>query len=98
MPVCWMCRSYLPAAMASGFQSKTNPAKLESEIALRDFPSPGQLWDKLCTWKGYTKLHSCLSSAGLLLGWQPKILPAIASCRPSNKTVKPSQGEIGYCW
>lgn len=36
------------------FHDKTNPAKLESEIALEDFPSPGQLWDKLCTWKGYT--------------------------------------------
>nr|WP_279488522.1 DEAD/DEAH box helicase family protein [Aeromonas veronii] len=37
------------------FHDKTNPAKLESEIALEDFPSPGQLWDKLCTWKGYTQ-------------------------------------------
>ena len=37
------------------FHDKTNPAQLESEIALEDFPSPGQLWDKLCTWKGYTQ-------------------------------------------
>ncbi|KAE9631942.1 MULTISPECIES: EcoAI/FtnUII family type I restriction enzme subunit R [Aeromonas] len=37
------------------FHDKTNPAKLESEIALEDFPSPGQLWDKLCIWKGFTQ-------------------------------------------
>lgn len=37
------------------FHDKTNPAKLESEIALEDFPSPGQLWDKFFTWKGYTQ-------------------------------------------
>lgn len=37
------------------FHDKTNPAQLESEIALEDFPSPSQLWDKFCTWKGYTQ-------------------------------------------
>ncbi|AOV96104.1 hypothetical protein A9798_03490 [Edwardsiella hoshinae] len=36
------------------FHDKTNPAQLESEIALNDFPSPAQLWDKFCHWKGYT--------------------------------------------
>ncbi|PEH71812.1 EcoAI/FtnUII family type I restriction enzme subunit R [Edwardsiella tarda] len=36
------------------FHDKTNPAQLESEIALNDFPSPDQLWDKFCHWKGYT--------------------------------------------
>ncbi|VVS94056.1 EcoAI/FtnUII family type I restriction enzme subunit R [Desulfoluna spongiiphila] len=27
---------------------------LETEIRLGDFPSPKQLWDKYCAWKGYT--------------------------------------------
>ncbi|MGL5949397.1 MAG: EcoAI/FtnUII family type I restriction enzme subunit R [Aeromonas sp.] len=36
------------------FHDKTNPAKLEAEIALEDFPTPAQLWDKFCVWKQYT--------------------------------------------
>ena len=28
---------------------------LESEIRLEEFPSPDQLWDTYCAWKGYTK-------------------------------------------
>ena len=36
------------------FHDKTNPAQLESELALADFPTPAQLWAKFCTWKGYT--------------------------------------------
>lgn len=28
--------------------------QLETEINLADFPTPAQLWDKYCTWKGYT--------------------------------------------
>ncbi|EWS96489.1 DEAD/DEAH box helicase [Pseudoalteromonas sp. SCSIO_11900] len=35
------------------FHDKTNPAQLESEITLEDFPPPAQLWDKYCTYKGY---------------------------------------------
>ena len=35
------------------FHDKTNSQQLESQIALEDFPSPAQLWDKFCTWKGY---------------------------------------------
>ncbi|PHI37029.1 DEAD/DEAH box helicase [Pseudoalteromonas sp. GCY] len=35
------------------FHDKTNPAQLESEITLKDFPTPAQLWDKFCTYKGY---------------------------------------------
>lgn len=35
------------------FHDKTNPAHLESEITLEDFPTPAQLWDKYCTYKGY---------------------------------------------
>ncbi|WP_319784185.1 EcoAI/FtnUII family type I restriction enzme subunit R [Oceanisphaera sp. IT1-181] len=36
------------------FHDKTNSVQLETEISLEDFPTPGQLWDKYCTWKGYT--------------------------------------------
>ena len=35
------------------FHDKTNSQQLESQIALEDFPTPAQLWDKFCTWKGY---------------------------------------------
>jgi type I restriction enzyme, R subunit len=37
------------------FHDKTNPQALETEIKLEDFPSPSQLWDKYCVYKGYTK-------------------------------------------
>jgi len=37
------------------FHDKTNPQALETEITLEDFPTPAQLWDKYCTWKGYTQ-------------------------------------------
>ena len=37
------------------FHDKTNPLALETEISLEDFPSPQQLWDKFCQWKGYTQ-------------------------------------------
>ncbi|MCL6262902.1 EcoAI/FtnUII family type I restriction enzme subunit R [Craterilacuibacter sp. RT1T] len=49
----------VPFAFASNgdgfvFHDKTNPAQLETEIALADFPTPAQLWDKFCVWKGYS--------------------------------------------
>ncbi len=37
------------------FHDKTNPQQLESEIALGDFPTPEQLWQKYCVWKGFTQ-------------------------------------------
>jgi len=37
------------------FHDKTNSQALETEISLEDFPTPAQLWDKYCTWKGYTQ-------------------------------------------
>nr|WP_024873360.1 type I restriction endonuclease [Tolumonas lignilytica] len=36
------------------FHDKTNPTQLEQELQLADFPTPKALWDKYCTWKGYT--------------------------------------------
>ncbi|MPW37326.1 EcoAI/FtnUII family type I restriction enzme subunit R [Vibrio sp. B1Z05] len=39
------------------FHDKTNPNQLESEIRLEDFPTPQQLWDKYCIWKGYKAEH-----------------------------------------
>lgn len=35
------------------FHDKTNPGQLETEIWLEDFPTPEQLWNKYCIWKGY---------------------------------------------
>lgn len=39
------------------FHDKTNPTHIETEIALADFPTPKQLWDKFCIWKGYKTEH-----------------------------------------
>lgn len=39
------------------FHDKTNPNQLETEIRLEDFPTPQQLWDKYCIWKGYKAEH-----------------------------------------
>ncbi|MCJ2375567.1 DEAD/DEAH box helicase family protein [Vibrio sp. ZSDZ34] len=39
------------------FYDKTNPTQLETEIRLEDFPTPQQLWDKYCIWKGYKTEH-----------------------------------------
>ncbi|MDN3651495.1 DEAD/DEAH box helicase family protein [Thalassotalea ponticola] len=35
------------------FHDKTNTLQLETELALEDFPTPEQLWNKLCLYKGY---------------------------------------------
>ena len=37
------------------FHDKTNTTTLETEISLADFPTPAELWDKYCQWKGYTQ-------------------------------------------
>jgi len=36
------------------FHDKTNLQALETEIKLEDFPTPAQLWEKFCIYKGYT--------------------------------------------
>lgn len=35
------------------FHDKTNPAKMESHIQLADFPTPEQLWQKYCAYRGF---------------------------------------------
>lgn len=35
------------------FHDKTSTTTLETEISLEDFPTPAELWDKYCQWKGY---------------------------------------------
>ncbi|MZI94726.1 DEAD/DEAH box helicase [Vibrio sp. CAIM 722] len=35
------------------FHDKTNPSQLEKDIRLEEFPTPQQLWDKYCVWKGF---------------------------------------------
>jgi len=37
------------------FHDKTNPTALETEISLDDFPTPEQLWQKFCIWRGFTE-------------------------------------------
>ena len=37
------------------FHDKNNTTTLETEISLSDFPTPAELWDKYCQWKGYTQ-------------------------------------------
>lgn len=37
------------------FHDKTNPQELEREISLDEFPSPAELWQKFCAYKGYTE-------------------------------------------
>lgn len=36
------------------FHDKTHPLQLESEIRLDDFPTPEQLWQRYCVWKGFS--------------------------------------------
>jgi len=35
------------------FHDKTNPAQLETRIELSDFPTPEQLWQKYCAYRGF---------------------------------------------
>ncbi len=37
------------------FHDKTNPAQLETRIELSDFPTPQQLWQKYCAYRGFTE-------------------------------------------
>ncbi|MGL6349580.1 MAG: EcoAI/FtnUII family type I restriction enzme subunit R, partial [Aeromonas sp.] len=75
------------------FHDKTNPAKLESEIALEDFPSPNQLWDKLCTWKGYTQAQLPVISQDYYSDGSGKS-PRYYQLQAINKTVETiSKGE-----
>lgn len=37
------------------FHDKTNPAQLETEISLEQFPTPTDLWNKYCVYRGFKK-------------------------------------------
>lgn len=37
------------------FHDKTNSSQLETQISLNDFPTPQQLWQKYCAFRGYTE-------------------------------------------
>ncbi|SJM37943.1 Type-1 restriction enzyme R protein [Psychrobacter pasteurii] len=37
------------------FHDKTSTTAIETEIGLNDFPSPAELWNKYCAWKGFTQ-------------------------------------------
>lgn len=50
----------VPFAFASNgdgfiFHDKTATGAIEREIALDEFPTPDELWQKYCVWKGYTQ-------------------------------------------
>jgi type I restriction enzyme R subunit len=50
----------VPFAFASNgdgfiFHDKTATDAIEREITLDEFPTPDELWHKLCVWKGYTE-------------------------------------------
>ncbi|MDT9170957.1 hypothetical protein, partial [Escherichia coli] len=36
------------------FHDKTATGAIEREITLDEFPTPDELWQKYCQWKGYT--------------------------------------------
>ncbi len=39
------------------FHDKTNPAMLETQIQLSDFPTPEQLWQKYCAYRGFKEVQ-----------------------------------------
>lgn len=66
------------------FHDKTNPAKLESEIALEDFPARASFGTNSAPGR-VTPRHSCLSSVRTITRMAAANLPAITSCRPSTR-------------
>ncbi|ABM03671.1 EcoEI R, C-terminal domain protein [Psychromonas ingrahamii 37] len=56
----YACLLEVPFIFASNgdgfiFHDKTNPAQLETEISLEAFPTPAQLWEKYCLYRGFTE-------------------------------------------
>ncbi|PJG59891.1 EcoAI/FtnUII family type I restriction enzme subunit R [Aeromonas cavernicola] len=75
------------------FHDKTNSAKLESELALADFPSPSQLWDRFCQWKGYSQAQLPVISQDYYSDGSDKT-PRYYQLQAINKTVAAiSKGE-----
>ncbi|MEA9428660.1 EcoAI/FtnUII family type I restriction enzme subunit R [Aeromonas caviae] len=69
------------------FHDKTNSQQLESEIALVDFPTPAQLWDKFCTWKGYTSAQLPMISQDYYSDGSDKT-PRYYQVQAINKTIE----------
>ncbi len=69
------------------FHDKTNSQQLESEIALVDFPTPAQLWDKFCTWKGYTSAQLPMISQDYYSDGSDKT-PHYYQVQAINKTIE----------
>ena len=44
------------------FHDKTATGEIEREITLDEFPTPDELWQKYCVWKGYTEAQLLFSS------------------------------------
>ncbi len=69
------------------FHDKTNSQQLEAEISLADFPGPDQLWDKFCTWKGYTSAQLPMISQDYYSDGSDKS-PRYYQLQAINKTIE----------
>ncbi len=69
------------------FHDKTNSQQLETEISLADFPGPEQLWDKFCSWKGYTSAQLPMISQDYFSDGSDKS-PRYYQLQAINKTIE----------
>lgn len=69
------------------FHDKTNGQQLETEVSLVDFPTPDQLWDKFCSWKGYTSAQLPMISQDYFSDGSDKS-PRYYQLQAINKTIE----------
>ncbi|WP_270834093.1 EcoAI/FtnUII family type I restriction enzme subunit R, partial [Aeromonas sp. QDB07] len=69
------------------FHDKTNGQQLETEVSLVDFPTPDQLWDKFCSWKGYTSAQLPMISQDYYSDGSDKS-PRYYQLQAINKTIE----------
>ncbi len=75
------------------FHDKTNPAMLESQIQLSEFPTPEQLWQKYCVFRGFTEAQLPLITQGYHDDGSGKT-PRYYQLQAINKTIEAvSQGK-----
>ena len=72
---------------------------LEKQITLDDFPSPAELWQKFCLWKGYTQAQLPVITQQIITTMAAVNRHVITSSRQSTKPLKPSPtGKTAFCW
>ncbi|MBL0572661.1 DEAD/DEAH box helicase family protein [Aeromonas hydrophila] len=69
------------------FHDKTNGQQLETEVSLVDFPTPDELWDKFCSWKGYTSAQLPMISQDYYSDGSDKS-PRYYQLQAINKTIE----------